>query len=336
MEYHNAMIRRNRFSKNGLPGRAGRSEPSWPTVIATTLRLWFERRVLPRVRGPRGWIAAAIVLIALGGGIAGAVIAGGTTSVATPRAGTSSSTPQPQSSVALGASATTRSQAALWVAGQVASSAVIACDPAMCAALLADGIPAGRLLSLGTAAADPLGSDVVVATPALRSLFGRRLESVYAPTVLASFGTGANRIDILATASGGAAASALQADRAVRVTAGRQLLRNPGIKVSAAARAALRSGGVDSRLLITLAALAAQQPVRIVAFSDRSPGASPAVPLRGAVIAPLHAGTGLLSSMLAFLDAQQSPFAPLTASVAGSALSVQYAAPSPLGLLGGS
>jgi hypothetical protein len=345
MEYHATMPRKNRFSKNEASGREPRSEPSWPAVIATTLRLWFQRRVMPRVGGARRrWILAAVAVLALGAGTLGIVLAAAGTSTGASRAvpaGTSFRTPQPQSSVALGASATTRSQAALWVAGQVAGSAVIACDPAMCAALLADGIPAGRLLSLGTAAADPLGSDVVAATPALRSLFGARLESVYAPTVLASFGSGANRIDILATAPDGTAAaeSALQADLAARVTAGRQLLRNPSIAVSGAARAQLRAGHVDSRLLITIAALVAQQPVRIVAFDHRSPGAGPAVPLRGAVLAPLHAGThneaGLLASVLSFLDAQRAPFAPLRASVAGAMLSVQYAAPSPLGLLGG-
>jgi hypothetical protein len=233
----------------------------------------------------------------------------------------------------------TRAQAAKWIAQQVASSAIVACDPAMCAALQADGLPAARLLVLGTAAADPLGSDVVVATRALRNQFGGRLASVYAPAVIARFGSGAAQIDVRAIAPSGAAAyeSALAADRLARIAAGRQLLGNSHILVSSGARAALRSGDVDPRLLITLTALAAQQPLRILAFSDPSPGASSA-PLRGAELAPAHAGIQAevrMQSMLSFLDAQRAPFLPLHASVDHkNDVSFEYAAPSPLGELG--
>jgi hypothetical protein len=211
----------------------------------------------------------------------------------------------------------------------------------MCAALQADGVAAARLLALGTAAADPLGSDLVVATPALRSQFGERLGGVYAPAVIASFGSGAGRIDVRAVAPAGAAAyeSAVAADRRARISAGQQLLRNRRIIVSAAARTALAAGEVDSRVLMTLAALAIEQPVRVISLGDPSPGASPGVPLRGVEIAPVATGgraTSSLQSMLSFLGQQRPPFAPLRASVASqSALSVEYAAPSPLGLLGG-
>jgi hypothetical protein len=136
----------------------------------------------------------------------------------------------------------------------------------MCAALQASGIPAGRLLVLGTAAADPLGSDVVVATVALRTQFGARLESVYAPVVIASFGSGPGRIDVRAVAPDGAAAyrAALAADRRARIVAGSQLLRNRRIWAAADIRAALSAGGVDPRLLAMFAALAAEQPLRIL------------------------------------------------------------------------
>ena len=136
---------------------------------------------------------------------------------------------------ALGASAATRRETATWIAGQVAASAIVACDPAMCTALEADGLPATRLVVLGTAAPDPLGSDIVVATLAVRNQFGTRLQSVYAPVVIASFGAGAGRIDVRTIAPDGAAANlaALAADRSSRVSAGSQLLRNPRIIVAA-------------------------------------------------------------------------------------------------------
>jgi hypothetical protein len=331
MEYHG--IR--------LSARTRRSEPSWPTVIATTVRLWLQRHPLvgrkPTRRRPAALVIAAVCVLALGVGVAGAVLGSGTTSATAivPQAA-----PAGSGAGALGTSAATRAAAATWIAEQVASSAIVACDPAMCAALEADGIPAGSLLVLGTSAADPLGSDVVVATAAVRSQFGARLASVYAPSVIASFGSGAGRIEVRAVAPDGAAAykSDLAADRSSRISAGAQLLRNKGIGVTAGARKALSDGDVDPRLLMLLAALAGQQPVRVTAFGDPSPGASTAVPLRSAQLAPLHPGakaTSALKSMLSFIEAQQQPYQPLRASLTGtSGLTVEYAAPSPLGLLG--
>ena len=326
----------------GSAGRPSRPEPSWPTVIATTVRLWLERHPVPGGGVTRRRIGVLVVVLvsALAAGVVGVVI--GRTATSSSALGTSAqrlTTAGSGSSVALRASIATRAQAAKWIAQQVASSAIVACDPAMCAALQADGLPPARLLVLGTAAADPLGSDVVVATPALRNQFGGRLASVYAPAVIASFGSGAGQIDVRAIAPSGAGAyeSALAADRLARIAAGRQLLRNSHILVSSGARVALRSGDVDPRLLITLAALAAQQPLRILAFSDTSPGASSA-PLRAAKLALAHAGVrarARMQSVLSFLEAQRAPFRPLHASVDhNNDVSFEYAAPSPLGELG--
>jgi hypothetical protein len=320
------------YRGTGLSARARRSEPSWPSVIATTLRLWLERHPVfggKRPRGRRVAVALAlVVVVALGAGVTGVIIG---------RTGGSSPVP----AAPAGGAATARGEAASWIAGQVAASAIVACDPAMCAVLHADGLPATRLLVLGTATADPLGSDVVVATLAVRNEFGTRLQSVYAPVVIASFGTGAGRIDIRAIAPDGTAAyeAALAADRRSRISAGGQLLRNPRIKATGGARNALSAGDVDPRLLMMLAALADQQQVRIIAFGDPSPGASPAVPLRSVQIAALGPGAeaeASLRSMLSLIEAQRQPFQPLRAALAGSsALTVEYAAPSPLGLLGG-
>jgi hypothetical protein len=243
MEYHNT----------GFTGRGqSRPEPSWPTVIATTIRLWLERHPVPGrglTWGRLGVLVIVLVSVVTGVVVGRAVLSSSARSTAAPRettAGTGPSAAGPSEagrSGALGASIATRDQAAKWIAQQVASSAIVACDPAMCAALQADGLAAARLLVLGTASADPLGSDVVVATPALRNEFGGRLAGVYAPAVIASFGSGAAQIDVRAIAPSGAAAyeSSLAADRLARIAAGRQLLGNAHILVSSAARAALRS-----------------------------------------------------------------------------------------------
>jgi hypothetical protein len=319
------------------PARPRRPEPSWPTVIATTVRLWVERHDAVRRRTARAWRVIAIAAVA-------ALVVVATEAVIhrgpAPAAARSVSSGTKTSAPLLAATAT-RDQAAAWIAGQVAADAIVACDPAMCAALAAAGLPAGRLVVLGTSAADPLGSDVIAATAAVRSQFGVRLESVYAPLIIASFGSGAGRIDIRAVAADGSAAyeASLAADVRARIAAGRQLAGNRRVSVSAAARAALDAGRVDPRLLLALATLAHSQSLRIVAFGDPSPGASPAVPLRSAEIIVIGRGDGTgarLRSMLSFLEAQRPPFLPAHAGIdGGSVLTVEYAAPSPLGLLSG-
>jgi hypothetical protein len=328
--------------------RVQRSDPSWPTVIATTVRLWVSRHPVAALK-VTGWRLLALVgcaVLAVSAAIAAVVI--GTTAAAPTRfvneAGQTvpaSSAADSQSSATLQATTAARTAAARWIAGQVSPSAIVACDPAMCAALQANGVAAGRLLALGPSAPDPLGSDLVVATPALRSQFGARLASVYAPVVIASFGSGATRIDIRVVPADGAAAyeSALAADLSARIAAGRQLIGNRRIVMPAAAQAALRAGRVDPRLLAMLAALAAQQPLRIIAFGDPSPGAGTVIPLRSVELGPAAASahaTARLRTMLSFLQAQRLPFLPTKAALVNqSALSVEYAAPSPLGLLSG-
>jgi hypothetical protein len=313
-------------------------------VIATTLRLWVQRHVHVirtwRARviwvGVVGlWVAVALTTaVIVNRGPAAAPARDAATATATGSASASAS-----QDAALLMAAAARDQAATWIAGQVAADAIVACDPAMCAVLQQRGLSAGRLVVLGTSAADPLGADVIAATPAVRSQFGTRLENVYAPLTIASFGSGAGRIDVRAMAPDGAVPyrAALAADLRARIAAGRQLARNRRIGFSVRAKAELDAGEVDPRLLLTLPALATGQPVRVIAFGDPSPGASAAVPFRSAEIAlvgPPGAAGPRLRSMLTFLDGQRPPFLPARAGLAGaSVLDVEYAAPSPLGLL---
>lgn len=237
-----------------------------------------------------------------------------------------------------------RAQAAAWIARQLSPSAIMACDPQMCLALRAVGLRRSRLLVLHRPTSDPLGAEIVVATLAVRNQFGPRLANVYAPEVIASFGSGPARIEVRYSAPGGARAfqASQAADHDARVAAGQQLLRNQRIHTSKAARTALAAGSVDPRLLVTIAALAAQsasapQQVSVVAFGDSSPGAA-GVPLRDAEI-----GSGSRASvqaMLSFLLAQQPPYRPAKARLVRQpdgryVVNVQFDAPSPLGLSGG-
>ena len=198
---------------------------------------------------------------------------------------------------------------------------------------------------LGTGASGPLSSDLLVATAAVRQEFGARLASVYAPDVLASFGAGSAQVAIRVVAPDGAAAytASLRADQAARVSAGKQLLRNPRIHVSAPALPAMANGQVDARLLTVFAALATLHSVRVLGFAAAPAGASPGLPLRTAVITPAGPGTrqrpNSVPSLASFLRAQLPPYRPATITQfrlpgGGSALRVEFAAPSPLGLLG--
>jgi tetratricopeptide (TPR) repeat protein len=293
------------------------------------------------------WRGPALVGLALG------LLALSVTEIFTALTSAGAASPAPPPAAASGPSAIAGQEAAAWVAGQISHSAVVSCDPAMCSELETRGVPAGDLLMLGSAgprglggpggpggpAADvPLGSDVVVATRAVRSELGSRLAGVYAPVVLAAFGSGGARVEIRAVAPGGAAAyrDALAADLAARRQAGAELLRNPDISVSAAARGPLSDGSVDSRLLVTLAVLAGLRlghPLRIISFGEPDPGASAGVPLRSAELAGPPS-----QALLAFLRAQHAPY--LAAVIRAIRLDggqagvrIGFASPSPLGLL---
>jgi hypothetical protein len=314
---------------------ARREEPSWPTVASTTVRLWLDRhRRPPAVRRRRlVLVLSALLAVALGAGVTLAFTGRG------PANTTSRPSSPAQSPNALQAAATARHQAAAWIGQQVASSVLVGCDPEMCNELQSGGFPAGQLDELQPSAPDPLGSVLVVATPVIRNQFGTRLASVYAPLVIASFGSGADRVDVRYVAPDGTASfqSQLAADRKDRVAAGEQLLANKRIQASAAARQALLAGQVDPRLLVTLSTLAHQMPLRLVSFDDPSPGVSSDVPLRGAELGT--AATAGLSAMVTFLNAQQSQYKPAVASITKvangqSVVTVRYDAPGPMGLGG--
>ncbi len=252
-------------------------------------------------------------------------------------------TPTP---AAIRAAAAARAAAAVWIAGQISGDAIVSCDPQMCGVLEAHRFPAARLLPLGGSNPDPLGSDLIVSTAAVRSEFGARLAGVYAPVVLASFGTGIAQTAVRVVASDGSAAyrRGLRTDVAARAGAGRQLLQNPRLHPSATARRALAAGQVDSRLLTVFAALATMYRVQVVDFPATAPGASPGMPLRAADIAPA-AGPGTrqrpttMASLASYLRHQLSPYQPERITVVRLAnrkpvLRVDYGVPSPLGLLG--
>jgi hypothetical protein len=319
-------------------------EPSWPKVVGTTVQLWLARR--PRSHRVLGALIALLVVFAAGGLTVALIRQPDTGRAARTGTGNGNGASNTSGLASVQGAAAARQSAAAWISAEISHSAVVSCDPAMCAALEASGFPAGDLMILGPGANDPLGSAVVVSTAAVRSLFGTRLTSVYAPIVIASFGSGTAQIDVRVYAAGGAPTylAALRADQIARQSTGRSLLRNRRVSALAAAQRQLAAGQVDSRLLVLIATLASEGPgpVQIVAFGDSGPGASAGVPLREVEIAasPPGARSGYLPSVLAFLRAQERLYLPGSVKTTflpdgQEVVRIVFDAPSPLGLLSG-
>jgi hypothetical protein len=242
--------------------------------------------------------------------------------------------------------AAVRDQAAAWVAQQVSRNVIVSCDRSMCAALAARGFSSHNLLVLRQTSPYPTGSAVVIVTSAVRNLFGSSLAAAWAPSVLASFGSGPAGIIVRVIAPHGAASyrSLLNADLADRKTTGAWLLNNNRIAVSTVAEKQLTAGQVDSRLLLAIASLATDHPIAIVSFGNIAPGGDPDISLRVAYLAEddqsAHlAGPGYVKAMrasLATMSIQFRPASSQTVTFPGgqTVLRVEFTAPSPLGLLG--
>jgi len=328
----------SREARRAVPaaGTTSSRAPSWGRVLATTITLWTSRR-LARLRRPL--LLLVICALVLSAAVAGVVWLTGTsaTSSRAARAAAPQAPPQARPGPAASTSevvAAIRSQAAAWVAGQVGSDETIACDPVMCTALRAHGVAAGRLLTLGPAAAGAQGAEMIATSPSARPGLSQD-----APALLASFGSGPGQVQVRAVAPGGAAAyqSAVQADLVARRSAGAQLLHSRRLAVSAQGTGQLTAGAVDTRLLIMLAMLASQHPWQVVGFGGASPGVPLAqAPFRQVIIT--SAGQRALDAALALVRAQRAPYQPARAAIVRLAggrpgLLIDFAAPGPLGLL---
>jgi hypothetical protein len=289
------------------------------------------------VSGRQGvWLAALTVLVVL--------TAAGTTLALLQGKGQPPRLNSPNSQAGLLYAAGVRADAAAWVAQEVTRGAIVGCDVVMCGDLVRAGEPSSSLFRINPAAPDPLGADVIVATPVLRNVFGSRLASEYAPAVLASFGHGPSQVQVRVIAADGAAAylAALSRDLSARKTVGVQLAGNNRIAMPTAARTQLSAGLVDPRLLLLLPALAAQHPIRVVAFYDMAPGAGPDVPLTGVTLSGTNSHAGLTARaysrwLVHFVRTQIAQFKASSVTTTHNngrpIISVRFSRPTPLGLI---
>jgi hypothetical protein len=240
-----------------------------------------------------------------------------------------------------GSGSALRNEAAAWISQQISSGDVVSCDLAMCQTLESYGVSTGNLLVMNSADDKLLNSQVVVSTSAIRHLFGSRLDSVDAPVVIASFGSGKARIEVRIVAPHGAAAayqSQLGSDLLQRKKFGtEEPAAYPRLVLSPAAHRDMITGEVDSRiLLLFLLLLQPTGSVNVLGFGDSGPGANPDIPLRAVYLSETGA-IGNVRGVLASLREQKSPYRPAreeTVQFGGKrALYIQFSGPPVLGLI---
>jgi hypothetical protein len=237
-----------------------------------------------------------------------------------------------------------RNGAGSWVASQVDAHDTVACDPVMCRVLQTHGMAAARLRVVWPGSDNISGCAVFVVTPILQAQLGARLESGYAPAVIARFGAGNRQIVVRAAAadSGPAYRSAAAHDLSYRQAAGAELAGELAALTTRGERQQLVAGEVDERLMVLLADLEGDRgrQVQVSAFGGGSPGvAATAAPLRAADlrITSQASARAILAELGAVgRDARLRParVGPVRLPGGETALQVEYAAPSPMGLFG--
>jgi len=287
------------------------------------------------------WAAAVMVPVLLAAGVIGVA-------VSLDRHSTPPARPPgraPGTSSSLSAEAKARAQAVTWILHQVSRSAVVSCDAQVCADLVKGGFPAASLVILGPQSNDPLASDLVVATGTVRAQFHDRLGSVYAPAIIAAFGSGNARIEIRRVFPEGTAQyrAVQQADARARKAADVQFLTNNQLKFTAPAIVHLRNGDIDPRLALLIAAMAQHHPVQILNFGDQSPGGGPASLLRSMDL-PVTDPAAHLTRAAYFrwihrlVKVQRAQYRPslskITLPNGQAVLRIAYGAPSPLAVTG--
>lgn len=318
-------------------------EPSLARVVATTLRLWWRRRVLrvaddARIGALRWTAVAAAGLIAVGGGVAVAL------PTSRPAPARAHHHAPPRISPAEAALAANEQATAIWIVSQVAAGTTVSCDSAMCTALETAGLPVAQVVTLAPGSTLPAAgkagrAGLVVETAAAQADVGPQLVT-RAPQVLASFGASPELV--LVRVIGGtplafrvAARSAIVAD----AKSGRNLARNHRLHLGGPARAQLASGLVDPRLEVLLGKLVAVHPVYVIGFRDADPGAAWPAELRVVTITGLVRGSGRhrvsdLGAVLRLLRSQPARYRGVVQQGLGPGaevtLTIGFPAPGPL------
>ncbi len=215
-----------------------------------------------------------------------------------------------------------RAPLAAWIATQTTPDTVVVADPLDRVALLDAGVAAGRLR-------DPADAAVPGELRLVSSRPGGAERPCPPGLLLASTarGTGDAAGQVCATDAPAEGAAA-------RARFGTALADNPALTLAPAAAAVLRAGDVDTRLMLTLAALSGAHRVGVGDFPPVAldvAGSS----RRQMVLTTFDGASASSSALLrTWLSAQQEPFTPGTVSPGvGGSLVIGYPVPAPAGLL---
>jgi hypothetical protein len=242
------------------------------------------------------------------------------------------------------AEARNQARAVAWVAAQVSPSTVVSCDPKTCTALAGQGHPSANVRPLRSTSVYPKDSAVVVETAEVRGIFGTSLNTLWAPYVLDTIGSGQAQVTIRVVAPDGSAAyqRQLKTDQAQRKEYGEALIGNSQIGTPKSVTTQLAAGQVDSRLLLAILAMGSSHPIAVVDFGNVATDASTDLPLRYADLAE-HVPAAHLTdaayvrAILSVLGTLPGNFRPLSTKRVSLpdgqvVLRIAYSAPSPLNL----
>ncbi|MCS5486627.1 glycosyltransferase family 39 protein [Curtobacterium flaccumfaciens pv. beticola] len=173
-------------------------------------------------------------------------------------------------------------QAEQWVGDNVPKSSRLLVDDAMWVDLVRDGFARNNVVwyyKLDTDGAvqrqSPNGwkdSDYVVTTDSMRTGGNSSRDvslAIQNSTSVASFGSGDQRVDVRRIHAAGttAADEAITAATNGRKTMGTELAQNPALRADAGTRSQFRAGQVDSRAMLALGQVLADQDVRVDRFT---------------------------------------------------------------------
>lgn len=230
-----------------------------------------------------------------------------------------------------------------WVAANVGGQKIIACDVNLCALLRRAGTPASSLIAIGSDIARIESADALISTPIVRRVFGADLATISSPEPLASFGSGAERIDVTAVALAGPDdySRRLAADRAARRTVGAATVRANHLVLTPAATADLLAGRVDARICSLLTLLSSEHTLAVASFSGNGPGAGADIPETDVLIRTVDGQSAngawpQAIALLTLINAQQPPYRPANLIPTADGLELVFSQPGPLGLIPGS
>ena len=173
---------------------------------------------------------------------------------------------------------------ASWAGRALSHDSKIVADPTMRVALTAD-----RFTHVQTPTVSPSGTsltfDYIVSTAELRAMAsaGNPIDRALSSSVpIAVFGSGNDQVVVrqVSATSNADIAARRSTDRETRLTAERQLLTNPAIRASGAARAALQAGQLDLRAATILALMANSSHLDIISVNLDVPEQAAGLPAR--------------------------------------------------------